>query len=415
MLLLYSILIGLFFGLGRSHTCSWKNCPNVDASEGVINVHIVPHTHDDLGWIKTVDEYFFGTNNHLVPVGVNYIFDSVIDSLHKDPSRKFSFAETGFLWRWMETHDDKQKQRFTNLLNNGQIEIIGGGFVQNDEASAHYVDIIDQMTLGLRYLNETFGECGKPKVAWQIDPFGHSIEMASIFSQMDYEALYFAREHYLEHKQRIQDKTLEFIWNSSQDLKTSILTGVFYLSTYAPLKDFCFDSLCQDDSIIDNKNFPGYNLDVKLKAFIEHIYKQVSVQRHNNILFSAGGDFQYSDANHWFVNLDKLIYHVQKQFPNIKIFYSTPSCYIQSLKSFKPNLTTKTSDFFPYAHRNNTYWTGYFTSKPTQKRMIRQSSTLNNLIKKLSAVTRLNNSPQTLMSKKLQRASALNQHHDAVT
>lgn len=32
---------------------------------GKLNVHLVPHSHDDVGWLKTIDQYFVGTNNSI--------------------------------------------------------------------------------------------------------------------------------------------------------------------------------------------------------------------------------------------------------------------------------------------------------------------------------------------------------------
>lgn len=43
----------------------------VDAP-GVLNVHIIAHTHDDVGWLKTVDEYYAGLNNTIQHAGVTH-------------------------------------------------------------------------------------------------------------------------------------------------------------------------------------------------------------------------------------------------------------------------------------------------------------------------------------------------------
>ena len=33
--------------------------------EEKLTVHWIHHTHDDVGWLKTVDEYFSGINNNI--------------------------------------------------------------------------------------------------------------------------------------------------------------------------------------------------------------------------------------------------------------------------------------------------------------------------------------------------------------
>lgn len=51
----------------------------------------------------------------------------------------------------------------------------------------------------------------------------------------------------------------------------------------------------------------------------------------------------------------------------INAIYSTPSCYLKAVNDQKITFPTKQDDFFPYKSDKHSYWTGYFTSRPTQK------------------------------------------------
>jgi lysosomal alpha-mannosidase len=41
-----------------------------------------------VGWLKTVDQYYFGSKMEIQRAGVQYILDSVIKELSLDPSKR---------------------------------------------------------------------------------------------------------------------------------------------------------------------------------------------------------------------------------------------------------------------------------------------------------------------------------------
>ena len=79
-------------------TCGYKACPATIGSRNdkdILNVHVIPHSHDDTGWLKTVDQYYLGSNRARFDanwenqrVGVQYILDSVVKELMFNSDRR---------------------------------------------------------------------------------------------------------------------------------------------------------------------------------------------------------------------------------------------------------------------------------------------------------------------------------------
>ena len=91
-------------------------------------------------------------------------------------------------------------------------------------------------------------------------------------------------------------------------------------------------------------------------------------------------------------------------------------CYVKALNEANETWTTKTDDFFPHhGHEHMAFWTGYFSSRPALKYMIRQGSSLLQTCKQMASVLKLKGAENKGDLTVMKEAMALLQHHDGIT
>ncbi|CAN6485588.1 unnamed protein product [Victoria cruziana] len=381
--------------------------------EGKINVHLVAHTHDDVGWLKTVDQYYVGSNNSIQGACVQNVLDSVVYALLADKNRKFIYVEQAFFQRWWRNQSPAVQKVVKELVDSGQLEFINGGMCMHDEAAPHYIDMIDQTTLGHRFIKEEFGKT--PRIGWQIDPFGHSAVQAYLLSaEVGFDSLFFARIDYQDRQKRKDEKNLEFVWQGSRTFGSSsqIFAGAFPNGNYEPPRGFYFEVNDDSQLVQDDVLLYDYNVQERVDDFVRAAISQANVTRTNHIMWTMGTDFKYQYAHTWFRQMDKLIHYVNED-GRVNALYSTPSIYTDAKHAANESWPRKTDDFFPYADRANAYWTGYFTSRPAFKRYVRTLSGYYLAARQLEFLKgRTDAGPST---DALADALAIAQHHDAVS
>ncbi|VDP14015.1 unnamed protein product [Soboliphyme baturini] len=167
--------------------------------------------------------------------------------------------------------------------------------------------------------------------------------------------MFFARIHYADRSKRQRAKEMEMEWNCSpnQLLERKLFTSVFY-NHYTPPSGFDFGG--------------GVG--------------SLQIEQHT--------DFK------------------------VNVMYSTPACYLKALLESGVPFPKKVDDFFPYEMEANSYWSGYFTSRPTFKWLARYA---NNLLQVCQAIELASNGEMKHEEDvaTLRRALAIVQHHDAIT
>ncbi|KAG7023026.1 putative alpha-mannosidase [Cucurbita argyrosperma subsp. argyrosperma] len=380
---------------------------------GKLNVHLVPHSHDDVGWLKTVDQYYVGSNHSIQGACVQNVLDSLIPALLADKNRKFIYVEQAFFQRWWRRQTPSIQTTVRHLVQSGQLEFINGGMCMHDEATAHYIDMIDQTTLGHRYLKQQFNVT--PRIGWQIDPFGHSAVQAYLLgAELGFDSLFFARIDYQDRAKRKVDKTLELVWQASKTFGSSaqIFTGAFPENYEPPSSNFYFEVDSESPLVQDDIDLFDYNVPDRINDFVSAAIAQANITRTNHIMWTMGTDFNYQYAHTWFRQMDKFIHYVN-QDGRVNALYSTPSIYTDAKYAADEYWPVKTDDYFPYADRVNAYWTGYFTSRPALKGYVRMMSSYYLAARQLEFFKGKSKSgPKT---DSLADALALAQHHDAIT
>ena len=397
--------------------------PNFKTNEeDQIRVHLIPHSHNDVGWLKTASDYFWGTNKKIQAAHVQLILDSIVSALESDPNKKFVYVEVFYFMKWWNQQKPEKKTIVKNLVKNGQLEFINGGFCMNDEATTHFEDIIDQMTLGHKFLKDVFNIT--VSIGWHLDPFGHSSTQANIFAEMGFDALFFARVDYQDKQRRIEGKNMEMLWKpiGSKD-NQGLFSAITYFHYSAP-PGFCFDDACDEEPIVDDEDNENSNINWKAMDLVEYFKNMALHYKQNELMHVIGDDFHYANAFKYFGNIDRLISYINDRPQwGVKLFYSTPSSYVKEINKLNIKYEVKTDDFMPYADAPNAYWTGYYVSRPKLKGMIKEAGRFLQIVRTLFALSQfsgtssdIDNIRQDMMLSvyELEKAMAIMQHHDAI-
>ena len=107
--------------------------------------------------------------NHVGSGGsVRAALDTIVATLTAHPEYRFVWSETIWFDKWWQLQNGTTQASFRRIVDNGQFEFVGGGYVQGDEATTTFADVIDQTTTGHEVLRTLLPGSAPPRHGWQV-------------------------------------------------------------------------------------------------------------------------------------------------------------------------------------------------------------------------------------------------------
>uniref|UniRef100_A0A2M3ZE22 Alpha-mannosidase n=1 Tax=Anopheles braziliensis TaxID=58242 RepID=A0A2M3ZE22_9DIPT len=411
-----------------------KYNPNDWNAHNKLHVFVVPHSHNDPGWIQTFDEYYERSTKA--------IFTNMLRHLDENPGMRFIWAEISYFAHWYDRLAAEQKDTVKRLVKKGQLEFVTGGWVMADEANSHWYSVLLQLTEGQTWLKTRLNVT--PISSWSIDPFGQSATMPYILKQSGFENLLIQRTHYIVKKNLALKKHLEFRWRQLWDTRgdTDLFTHMMPFYSYdvphtcGPDPKVC----CQFDFKrlpnsgvtcpwhIPPREITDQNVAERANAIVDQWRKKSRLYRTRNVLIPLGDDFRYTTSNEWQaqrVNYERLFEYINNEPSlNVEARFATLQDYFDAVRSSAKGVQefpSLTGDFFTYCDVNQDYWSGYYTSRPFHKRQDRILMHYVRSAEMLHAWSNWDSSATAewaALAKRLEYARqqlSLFQHHDGIT
>ena len=149
---------------------------------GGFTIHIIPQAHIDLAWMWTRGDA------HQMVLDT---FRHEVEMLEADSRRTYAQSQL-YAYRYVEETDPELFERIRKLIRRGQWEVVGGQWVEPDNAMPGGESHVRQLLWGQSYARDKLG--GPSTVAWCPDSFIHQpASLVDLFRQAGMDLLIFKR------------------------------------------------------------------------------------------------------------------------------------------------------------------------------------------------------------------------------